>query len=95
MQGTNTLACGLYYKPMTIVNDDARIVNKLEASLVDDARVVVVIYDHHMSIVQATGLTLKHQLKTRPFLECGNRKRCVSNLNKLNDQSLEQRLNPF
>ncbi len=49
----STGSCGLYYKPMTIVNDDARIVNKLEASLTDDARVVI--YDHHMFIVQATG----------------------------------------
>ncbi len=27
----------LYYKPMMIVNDDSRVVNKLEASLTDDA----------------------------------------------------------
>ncbi len=53
MQGTNTLACGLNYKPMTIVNDDARVVNKLEASLVDDARVVN--YDCHVFIVEAPG----------------------------------------
>ncbi len=26
--GTN---CGLYYKPMMIVNDDSRVINKLEA----------------------------------------------------------------
>ncbi len=45
---------GLYYKPMTIVNDDSRVVNKLETSLTDDARVVI--YDRHMFIVQATGL---------------------------------------
>ncbi len=45
--------CGLYYKRMTIVNDDSRVVNKLEASLIGDARVVV--YDHHMFIVQATA----------------------------------------
>ena len=32
---------GLYYKPMTIVNDDSRVVNKLEASLTDDTRVVI------------------------------------------------------
>ncbi len=38
---------------MTIINDDPRVVNKLEASLTDDARVVI--YDHHMFIVQATG----------------------------------------
>jgi hypothetical protein len=40
---------GLYYKPMTIVNDDSRAVNKLEASLTDNARVII--YDHHMFIV--------------------------------------------
>jgi hypothetical protein len=44
---------GLYYKPMTIVNDDPMVVNKLEASLTDDARVAI--YDRHMFIVQATG----------------------------------------
>ncbi len=46
--------CGLYYKPMTIVNDDSRVITKLETSLTDDARVVI--YDRHMFIVQATGL---------------------------------------
>jgi hypothetical protein len=35
-------------KLMTIVNDDSRVVNKLEASFTDDARVVI--YDHHMFI---------------------------------------------
>ncbi len=44
---------GIYYKPMMIVNDDSRVVNKLEASLTDDTRVVL--YDCHMFIVQATG----------------------------------------
>jgi hypothetical protein len=43
------MACGLYYKPMTIVNDDSRVVNKLEASLSDDAGVVI--YDRNMFIV--------------------------------------------
>jgi hypothetical protein len=46
--------CGLYYKPMTIVNDDSRVVNKLEASLTDNARVII--KDCHMFIVQATVL---------------------------------------
>jgi hypothetical protein len=46
------LTCGLYYKPMTIVNDDSRVINKLEASLTDDARVVI--YNCHMFIVRAT-----------------------------------------
>jgi hypothetical protein len=49
-----SLSCGLYYKPMSIVNDDARIINKIDASLTDDARVII--YDRHMFIVQATGL---------------------------------------
>ncbi len=39
---------------MTIVNDNSRVVNKLEASLTDDPRVVI--YDRHMFIVQATGV---------------------------------------
>ncbi len=38
---------------MMIVNDDTRVINKLEASLTDDTRVVI--YDRHMFIVQATG----------------------------------------
>jgi hypothetical protein len=50
-------ASGLYYKPMMIVNDDYRVVNKLEASLTDDARVII--YDHHMFIVQATGCGMR------------------------------------
>jgi hypothetical protein len=53
---------GLYYKPMTIVNDESRVINKLEASLTDDARVVI--YDRHMFIVQATVET---QNKVRRF----------------------------
>jgi hypothetical protein len=40
---------------MITINDDARIFNKLEASLTDDARVIF--YDRHMYIVQATGVT--------------------------------------
>ncbi len=43
---------------MMIVNDDSRVVNKLEVSLTDDARVVF--YDCHMFIVQATVLLLKN-----------------------------------
>jgi hypothetical protein len=42
------VTCGLYYKPMMIINDDSRVINKLEASLTDDARVVI--YDHRMFI---------------------------------------------
>jgi hypothetical protein len=38
---------------MTIVNDDSRVVTKLETSLTAIARVVI--YNRHMFIVQATG----------------------------------------
>ncbi len=46
-------SCGLYYKHVTIINDDSRVINKLEASLTDDARVII--YDRHMFIILATG----------------------------------------
>jgi hypothetical protein len=48
------MPCGLYFKPMTIVNDDSWVINKLEASLTDDTRVVI--YDRHMFIVQDAEL---------------------------------------
>ncbi len=38
-----------------IVNDDPNIASQLETSLIDDVRVVI--YDHHMFIVQAPGAT--------------------------------------
>ncbi len=41
---------------MMIINDDSRVINKLEASLTDDTRMVI--YDRHMFIVQATALYL-------------------------------------
>jgi len=46
----------LYYKNITIVNDDTRAVSKLEASLTGSARVII--YDRQMFIVQATGPVL-------------------------------------
>jgi hypothetical protein len=39
---------------MAIINDDSRVITMLETSLTDDTRVVI--YDHHMFIVQATSL---------------------------------------
>ncbi len=45
---------GLYCKPITIVNDDFSVINKLETSLIGNARFVI--YDRHMFIVQATEL---------------------------------------
>jgi hypothetical protein len=51
-----TRPSGLYYKPITIVNDDSRVINKLETSLTDDARVII--YDPHVFIVQRPGFCL-------------------------------------
>ncbi len=48
-------ACGLYYKHVMIVNEDSRIVNKFGASPTGNTRVVI--YNGHVFIVQATGLT--------------------------------------
>jgi hypothetical protein len=50
----HAMLCGLYYKHMMIMNADSGIINKLGASLTDDARVII--YDCHMFIVQATGI---------------------------------------
>jgi hypothetical protein len=43
---------GLYYKHITIVNDDTSVMNKFESSLTGKTRVVI--YHRHMFIVQAT-----------------------------------------
>jgi hypothetical protein len=40
---------------MMIVNKDSRVINKLEASLTDDARVII--YDRHMFKVRATPVS--------------------------------------
>jgi hypothetical protein len=51
---------------MMIVNDDSRVVNKLEASLTDNARVII--YDRHMFIVQATGQFQANSTEHVPFV---------------------------
>ncbi len=43
---------GLYYKLILIVNDNSSIVSKWQASLIDDARVII--YNHKVFIIQAT-----------------------------------------
>ncbi len=48
--------CGLYYKPIAIINDDSSVVNMLETSDTDDARVVI--YVCHRFIVQATDFII-------------------------------------
>ncbi len=45
--------CGLYYKHVMIVSYASSGINKLKASLNDNARVVI--YVCHMFIVQVTG----------------------------------------
>jgi hypothetical protein len=62
----STCTCGLYYKRTTIVNYASSIVNKLEALLTDDARVII--YDHHVFIVQATGTSSGDRTRTLDFL---------------------------
>jgi hypothetical protein len=48
-------SCVLYYKHTTILNYASSIVNKLEALLTGDSRVVI--YDCHVFIVHATEVT--------------------------------------
>jgi hypothetical protein len=55
-QKFQNISCSLNYKNIIIVNDDSCVINKLRASLNDAARVVI--YDHHMFIVQASGMIL-------------------------------------
>jgi hypothetical protein len=63
--------CGLFYKHMPIVKDDSSIVSKWSSKLIDNARVII--YDHHMFIVQATNvktftlLLLKNKLERLPL----------------------------
>ncbi len=57
--------CGLYYKHVTIINYTSSGVNKLKASLNDDARVVI--YNRHMFIVQATGGKILQKIVSSHF----------------------------
>jgi len=45
---------GLYYKHVTIVNDDSCIINNWSFKLIDNAGVAI--YDHNRFIIHATGL---------------------------------------
>ncbi len=44
---------GLYYKHMTIVNDDSSGISRRDFKLIDDA--IVIIYDHNIFKIQVTG----------------------------------------
>jgi hypothetical protein len=47
---------GLYYKLVTIVNDDSSIISKWSFKLIDDPRVVI--YDRNKFIMQATDVVI-------------------------------------
>jgi hypothetical protein len=55
----------MYYKPITIVNDNSSIINKLETSLTDDTRVII--YDHYMFKAQATEPAVVKQILEAPL----------------------------
>jgi hypothetical protein len=68
---------------MTIVNDDSRVINKLEASVTYDARVII--YDCHMFIVQATGGAAYHKYGTG-IKRLEGRKKCFMMLKPAPDE---------
>jgi hypothetical protein len=53
---------GLYYKHVTIVNDDSSIVSKWSFKLIDDPRVII--YERHRFIIKATNNTTVNRQKT-------------------------------
>ncbi len=55
---------GLYYKHVTIINDNSSIVSKWSFKLSDDPRVII--YNHHGFIIQATGVPLQGSLLALP-----------------------------
>jgi hypothetical protein len=59
---------GLFYKHITIVNDDSNIVNKWLKSLTDNLRVVI--YNCNMFIIQANGIGLVFWYTT--YIFCKN-----------------------
>ncbi len=73
---------------MTIINDDARIVNKLDASLTDDSRVII--FDHHMFIVQATECFLSRKRLQPHSLERIARDKHPSLLQKFENYELKK-----
>ncbi len=77
MTDTLSKACGLYYKPIPIINDDSSMINKLETLLIDNARVVI--YDRHMFIVQATELTLFYPYRALTVEKKQNRYYSIGN----------------
>jgi hypothetical protein len=54
LKGKDHYSCGLYYKHMTIVNDNSSVVSEQSFLLIDDASGVI--YDRRMFIMQANDL---------------------------------------
>jgi hypothetical protein len=67
---------------MTIINYASSIINKLKALHTDDARVVI--YNHHVFIVQATGVLIYHTLK----FTCKAEKETISNIKYFEDSQI-------
>jgi hypothetical protein len=57
ISATVSANCGLYYKHVTIVNDNSSIINKRSFKLIDDARVII--YDRNRFIIRATGQNIQ------------------------------------
>ncbi len=69
---------GLYYKHMTIVNDDSSVVRKWSHTLINDARIVI--YDRNVFIIQATGLTRNVRLERKNLEVTKKKKKSFSTL---------------
>jgi len=64
MSAKRFITCGLYYKHVTIVNDDSSVISEQSFQLIDDARGVI--YNCRTFIIQATEVFLG-QMLGRPF----------------------------
>jgi hypothetical protein len=54
--------CGLYYKHVTIVNDNSNVVSKWSFKLIDDPRAVI--YDRNRFVIQATEACITNILQS-------------------------------
>ncbi len=71
---------GLYYEHMTIVNDDSSVISKWSFKLIDDP--IVVIYERHRFIIQATALSLcvyfdLYVLPLPPWTQCSEARQVI------------------
>ncbi len=61
-------ASGLYYKHITIINGDCSVINEFEASVTDDASVII--YDCYMFIEQVIDLIWTSSLFVHNISSC-------------------------